>query len=75
MVVSAGVFWSNGRDELHCLKLDVARAVGGADCVTCAVGGSSGPERSVVFSINEALRARSLAASMSASLLGANEIS
>ena len=34
MVVSAGVSGLKGRDELHCLKLEAARAVGGADCVT-----------------------------------------
>ena len=74
MVVSAGVFGSNGRDELHSLKLVVARVVGGAECVTYFVGGASSSERSAVFSSNDVLRARSLAAIESASSLGANEI-
>jgi hypothetical protein len=34
IVVSAGVFGLKGRDESHCLKLEVALAVGGADFVT-----------------------------------------
>lgn len=34
IVVSAGVFGLKGRDESHCLKLEVALAVGGAEFVT-----------------------------------------
>ena len=75
IVVSAGVFGLKGRDELHCLKLDAARAVGGADCVTWPCRGRRLSHGTVPFATSEAFRARSSAALMRASLLGAVEMS
>jgi hypothetical protein len=74
IVISAGVFGLKCRDELHCLKLEGALAVGGADCVTWPCRGKRLSDGTADFATREAFLARSSAALSRASLLGAVEM-